>query len=68
MVDEEHEGGNYVMANYKDKIDLSKPRKCKSCLATIYWIKTHAGKAMPVDPDGLSHYGTCPDADKWRKK
>lgn len=54
--------------NYADKIDLSKPRKCKSCFATIYWIESNNGKAIPVDPDGSNHFSTCKDAAKWRKK
>lgn len=24
---------------------------CRACSARIRWVKTHAGKAMPVDPD-----------------
>ena len=74
--------------------------KCKSCGATIFFIKTKTGKSMPVDaepsPTGnirltetggevlgkkaaeearlngtplyLSHYATCPDAAKYRKR
>jgi len=43
--------------------------KCRSkdCGAIIYWIKTEGGKAMPVDPDGTSHFATCPDAERFRK-
>ena len=57
--------------------------KCKSCGAEIEWIKTKAGKSMPVNAkamtviteDGevitnvrLSHFSSCPDANGWRKK
>jgi hypothetical protein len=41
---------------------------CKSCGAGIHWIKTAKGKNMPVDPDGTSHFATCPNADQHRKK
>lgn len=53
--------------------------KCKSCNAEIIWLKTAAGKNMPVDADTYhgeeqfdrekhqSHFATCPDADKFRK-
>lgn len=76
---------------------------CRSCGAKIDWIKTKAGKNMPVEgepveyadcedgdvivTDGgetykvdhskplvfsvsgrISHFSTCPDADKWRNK
>lgn len=37
-------------------------RACISCHATIYWVATRAGKRMPVDPDGTSHFATCPAA------
>ena len=55
--------------------------QCRSCDAPIVWVKTQAGKNMPVDAtsfdreDGLvfnpdkhiSHFATCPNADKHRK-
>lgn len=55
--------------------------KCRSCGAEIVWLKTDAGKNMPVDaetvvdegatifdPDQMtSHFATCPDAAKHRK-
>ena len=41
--------------------------KCRGCGAGVYWIKTKAGKAMPVDPDGTSHFATCPKAANFRK-
>ncbi len=34
---------------------------CKSCLRAIAWIQPK-GRLMPVDPDGTSHFATCPDA------
>ena len=41
---------------------------CRGCGSTIFWIKTAAGKMMPVDPDGTSHFATCPEALRFRKK
>ena len=54
--------------------------RCKSCRAQIVWLKTVAGKTMPVDADTVeandevyehgrhvSHFGTCPQSDQWRK-
>lgn len=35
------------MGLYKDA------KRCKSCGAEIYWIKTKAGKDMPVDADSV---------------
>lgn len=55
--------------------------KCRSCQAPIRWIRTAVGKPMPLDfapsPNGnvrhdgemyTSHFATCPDAKRWRKR
>lgn len=55
--------------------------RCRSCRAQIVWLKTAAGKNMPVDADTvkpeddefdtdeghISHFATCPERDTWRK-
>lgn len=54
--------------------------KCRSCDADIVWLKTAAGKDMPVDAASASpedqvfdakkhkpHWATCPNADRHRK-
>lgn len=55
--------------------------QCKSCRAHIEWIRTPAGKNIPIDPariviiddlgqsvaGHISHFATCPDAAKHRK-
>ena len=41
--------------------------QCQSCEAPIRWVKTKAGKNLPVNPDGIAHFATCPEADKHRK-
>ena len=41
-------------------------KACLSCGAEIYWAVTRKGKATPVNPDGVSHFETCPHADDWR--
>lgn len=33
--------------------------KCRDCQELIYWIKTDAGKNMPVNADGVCHFETC---------
>ena len=55
---------------------------CRSCGAEIIWLKTKAGKNMPVDlphPGAIeadtvfdsdrhiSHFARCPNADEHRK-
>ena len=44
--------------------------RCRApeCGKLIYWIKTPAGKNMPVDPDGQPHWATCPAAKRFKKK
>lgn len=46
----------------------TKPAKCRSCGEFIYWITTVSYKKMPVNKDGISHFATCPFADKHRKQ
>lgn len=56
--------------------------RCSSCGADIVWFRTKAGKRMPVDESStqpndaehmldlkrhISHFATCPEANKWRK-
>ena len=60
---------------------MTKLSRCKSCDEYIVWVKTEAGKNMPVDADSfdegddlvydsdkhISHFATCPNADQHRK-
>lgn len=44
------------------------PTTCRSCSAVVLWIESKAkAKRAPINPDGTSHFATCPDAEKWRK-
>lgn len=42
-------------------------RSCTSCASIIFWIVTAAGRKMPIDPDGTSHFATCPNAASHRR-
>lgn len=42
--------------------------QCRSCGAEISWFLTKAGKTAPLNPDGTSHFSTCPQAASWRKR
>jgi len=56
--------------------------RCKSCRARIIWLRTQAGKNMPVDADSvnpeddefevakghISHFSTCPNSDQHRRR
>ena len=42
-------------------------RPCEACGKTIRFVKTEAGKWIPIDWDGTPHWETCPNADDFRK-
>lgn len=44
--------------------------ECRSvnCRAMVGFVKTAAGKNMPVDPDGTPHWATCPDSEEFKKR
>lgn len=66
----------------KDDIEKRKGSTCRGCGVYIEWIKTPAGKDMPVDPAEITvidvegrtlrgyipHWGTCPKANQFKKK
>ena len=43
-------------------------KTCSSCKAPIFWILTERRAVCPVDPDGASHFTTCPNATAHSKK
>ncbi len=49
-------------------IDPSDPQsQCESCRSPIHWVTTPKGRKMPTDPNGVSHFVTCPGASAHRK-
>lgn len=48
--------------------ELVKLARCLWCRAAISWARTPAGGIVKLDPSGRSHYGTCPDAWRWRRR
>lgn len=38
------------------------PSRCRGCKAIIYWVRTTNDKNKPINPDGTSHFATCPTA------
>ena len=46
---------------------IGNPGQCRGCQAAMWWIQTKAGKAMPLNPDGTPHWGTCPQARSFKK-
>lgn len=41
---------------------------CSTCRAPIQWTITAKGNRAPLDPDGKSHFATCPQAASHRKR
>lgn len=40
---------------------------CRSCGASVFWLKSDAtGKITIWNPDGVSHFATCPNASQHR--
>lgn len=42
-------------------------RPCKSCGKTIHFVKTPAGKWMPIEWDGTPHWIGCPGREQFKK-
>lgn len=50
---------------------LGDPGRCRGCAAKIYWVvskRSKTGRPSPYDPDGISHFATCPQAAAFRTK
>lgn len=41
---------------------------CRSCAAPVMWATTRSGAKNPINPDGVSHFATCPQASSWRRR
>ncbi len=42
-------------------------RPCAACGRTIWFVTTKAGKRAPYDCDAVNHFGTCPEAERFRR-
>jgi len=41
--------------------------ECRSCNAPIAWLESErTGKRSPWNPEGTSHFASCPNAAAWR--
>lgn len=77
-------GGNLDRYDAHDGTTAAHERRitrCRTCQARIVWLKTAAGKNMPVDADSVepgdetfeygrhvSHFSTCKQADQHRRR
>ena len=45
-----------------------RPSRCRGCHAEILWAFSPKGARTPLDRDGINHFITCPDRDRFRRK
>lgn len=58
----------YTLPGWADPTIAPEPARCRSCGDEIGWVVSHVSRRKaPINPDGTSHFATCPQADKWRK-
>lgn len=41
--------------------------QCKGCGAEIWWLTHKNGRKGIYDPDGTSHFVTCPEATRFKR-
>jgi len=45
-----------------------RPTSCRCCSATVLFVRSlRTEKLAPLNPDGTSHFTTCPQAASWRR-
>ncbi len=42
--------------------------QCMSCQTRVFWVTTNTGRKMPADPNGISHFCSCPGASAHRRR
>lgn len=59
-----------VEAFIERQLDLhrAEKRRCQVCPVTLWFIRTKAGKLLPLCHDGTPHWANCRAADQFRRK
>lgn len=47
---------------------IGNPGQCRGCGAIIFWAHTKLNKPTPLNPDGTTHWATCPKERMFRKQ
>jgi len=56
------------MNETKYSVPVGKPgRPCEACGKMLYFVRTAAGKQMPVEADGTPHWGNCTNTERFKK-
>ena len=48
--------------------NVGDPGYCKDCNAPIFWVRHNSSKVGIYNHDGSSHFSTCPNAKRFRKR
>lgn len=43
-------------------------RPCRACNVKLWFVRTKAGRLLPLKYDGTSHFSDCPKADQFRRQ
>ena len=43
-------------------------RPCKACGAELYFVRHRNGNLAPYTADGVNHFATCKEAERFRRK
>jgi hypothetical protein len=42
--------------------------ECRGCGAPIAWARTPTGRQAPLEREGINHFASCPEADRFRRE
>jgi len=62
------DGSTFVVPEHWTLPAGQTPSHCRSCGAHVIWLVSRNGKASPFNHDGINHFATCAQADRWRKR
>ena len=65
---QELEAQKKILANLLEQVGM--PAQCRGCRAAILWVHHAAttGTSAPYNLDGTNHFGTCPNAARFRRR
>jgi hypothetical protein len=62
------EDGRYAGWHRPQDWEIVSVARCRGCHQLIAWARTPSGRSAPLDRDGVSHFATCPDAARFRRR
>lgn len=61
-------GEEWALPSWAHTPEYPRIAHCNSCQAPMLWVVTKLGNRAPLNQDGTSHFATCPDAARHRRK